>query len=382
MTTLPENMVTLVCQQYAVERQFGSLATLMRLNRRTYSYGRALMYKQLDFIDDRTSRYFAAANQVHEEYEGGDKLDEDILSAIDCRDIDPLDDLAASQRWLRSLRQVEVVEIKDMLYGRDINNLYEIALSLAKRDILLLPKLQEIIISQRVVKRVHAAGPKHTPMDLLVILFLASRPTRLHFADADIFRPPPARWFVPLANTSLVNGRTPPHRHAHISHAVIEFMIDMPSLREVQYDQVDPNVPIRPCPGVKHIVTFRPSIPASPPAYTSSSSSIPSSRNGGVHVNEVADIVATKTAVYDIIIRSVVPISRIETARLHSTNPDTDRATRQSSWHIHMPFTRVSSPLVWTFKEDLHARLEVKYEPDTELLEQIFASLSLSYDDP
>lgn len=73
-------------------------------------------------MDDRSSRALENANDLCRIYNDGDALDTDILGAIDCREIDPLD-LDSPLRWLRGMRTCKVMMIQDMLYGRDIESL-------------------------------------------------------------------------------------------------------------------------------------------------------------------------------------------------------------------------------------------------------------------
>ena len=339
--SLPEDLLSFVCDHYTSQRQLGSLARLMTLNQRTSQYVRKCLYRQFDFVDDRSSRYLKVANEIHEKYEGGDELDEDILSAIDCKEVDPLD-LEPELRWLRNFRMVEKVEVKDMLYGRDIGSLYGLAESLGKRGLLLFPNLKELMVSPQVTRRIHAAEakyPKRTPMDLLVILFLGSNVKCMTIGDSTLFTPPPPGPWTMQQALGAVNGRYPPGKSAHISHAIIQFIQGMHTLNTVIYLKVDPFVPIRPKRGIRHIVSFRPIPP--PPLYTPAGPSTIISRNPSPYsaharqaletgVDERSYIWEIRQAMIDIIHRSVIPLApdappeAEEDEDSDSDEPDTD----------------------------------------------------------
>jgi hypothetical protein len=56
------------------------------------------MFKQFEFVDDRSSRVLEHANTLCAVYEDGELLDGDILSVVDSKEIDPLD-LDPELRW-------------------------------------------------------------------------------------------------------------------------------------------------------------------------------------------------------------------------------------------------------------------------------------------
>lgn len=399
--TLPEELISIVCDHYAARRQLASLAQLMRLNRRTSAYARAALYRQYDFIDDRTSRFLEGADTICDEYDGGESLDEDILSAIDCRAVDPLD-LDHGARWLRSMRSVRTVEIRDMLYGRDTESLLALTRCLAGRGILLFPRLEEVVISAQVVRRIHAAEakyPKSTPMDTLIILFLGSRTLRLRIADSTAFAPRvtytnslghtvaplrPLPISLPLPGVGYL---APPHERAHLSDAIIQYVDGMHSLREVVYDRVDPYVPVRPKRGVKHTISFRPYVPPPPTPSPSSSRSSSSMDVDGEAVDERSYIWEIREAMVAIVQRSVVIDTHSDSeqedndeATDNTTPPPLDTPSGQSSWHFILPFSTQSSEWAGTLRLQVRDRIRRKYN-DPELVEAVLANMSFEFKD-
>ena len=78
-------------------------------------------------------------------YEDGELLDEDILSIVDSKEIDPLD-LDPELRWLKGMRICETIVIKDLLYGRDIESIITLSTSLSERNLVLFPKVENVVI--------------------------------------------------------------------------------------------------------------------------------------------------------------------------------------------------------------------------------------------
>jgi hypothetical protein len=114
--TLPEDLLPIICDHYATNRQLRALATVSLVNHRISGYARTRLFKQFEFIDDRSSRVLEHANTLCAVYEDGELLDEDILSVVDSKEIDPLD-LDPELRWLKGMRICETIVIKDLLYG-------------------------------------------------------------------------------------------------------------------------------------------------------------------------------------------------------------------------------------------------------------------------
>ena len=197
LRTLPEDILPIICDHYADERQLRALSNIVHLNHHISNYARTRLYHRIEFVDDRSSRVLENSNDLCRMYEDGDTLDINILGAIDCRAVDPLD-LDSPLRWLRGMRTCQVMVIQDMLYGRDIESLCTLATSLSSRGLVLFPKVKQVTISAKIVKRILATEangprPKQTPMDLLITLFQAMRPKRLCIQDSAIFTPPTNR---------------------------------------------------------------------------------------------------------------------------------------------------------------------------------------------
>jgi hypothetical protein len=260
--TLPEDLLPIMCDHYGDERQLRALATVAQLNHRISNYARTRSYREIHFADDRSSRILENASELSSIYKNGDLLDTDILAAIDCKAIDSLD-LDLPQRWLRSMRTCEIMVIKDILYGKDIDSLLSLATSLSGRDLVLFPKVKQITISAKIVKRILATEakgprPKQTPMDLLIVLFQATRPRRLCIQDSAIFTPPTRRHVTRIARQEDVGGRLAPSRGGHMSHTIILWIQGMAELEEIRYHDVKPDIPIYPKKGIRHVLWFIP----------------------------------------------------------------------------------------------------------------------------
>lgn len=262
LQTLPENLLPIICDHYADKRQLRALSTVAQLNHRISNHARVHLYRQVDFADDRSSRNLGNANELCRVYEDGDLLDADILGAIDCEEIDPLD-LDLPLRWLRGMRTCEIIVMKDLLYGRDVESLWTLATSLSERGLVLFPNVKQVTISAVIVKRILATEakgprPKETPVDLLVTLFHATRPRVLCVQDSAIFTPPP-RLFVKMLNRQEnVGGRLGPSRRGHMSHTTMQWIQGMAELEEIRYHEVKPDVSIYPKNGIRHVVSFTP----------------------------------------------------------------------------------------------------------------------------
>jgi hypothetical protein len=238
------------------------------LNRRIAAYARTRLYRRFDFVDDRSSRVLGNANDLVEVYEDGKKLDEDILATVDSKGIDALD-LDPPLRWLRGMRTCESIHVKDLLYGRDIESIITLATSFSKRGLVLFPNVKDITLTSQMIKKIMATESRRpviklTPTDLLVALFLATKPTSLCIQDSTLFTSPSERRRRVPSRGEMINGRRLPDRRAHISLVVSDWIEGMDSLQEITYHRVDPNIPIFPKKGAKNIIHFLP-MPTPPP---------------------------------------------------------------------------------------------------------------------
>jgi hypothetical protein len=353
---------------------------MMQLNHRISAYARRAMYSRFDFIDNRTSRVLGHANDLVEVYEGGELLDADILAAVDSKEVDPLD-LDPATRWLRDMRTCRTLEVRDLLYGRDIGSLSTLAETLSRDNIVLFPQVRNLIVSAKIVKQILAQDEitrrgsmsKEISLGFMTTLFHASRPTLLCLQDSAIFSPPPIRStpFVFHQLQEEINGRLIPVRRGHMSHNMTQWIEGMDELEEIRYHAVDPTIPIFPKKGIKHIVSFK-SEP--PPSHAPTTPAGPSSSAFSMFSNvELSYIDHIIQAIQDIITRSLVPLpdpgpppftehetddsandegqeGEREAKRPEIDNPPhysngTDEGgekpgRKQSTWHFILPFSR------------------------------------------
>jgi len=289
--TLPEDLLPIICDHYAFTRQLRALATVSLLNHRISGYARTRLFKQFEFIDDRSSRVLEHADMLCAIYEDGELLDEDILSIVDSKEIDPLD-LDPELRWLKGMRICETIVIKDLLYGRDIESIITLSTSLSERNLVLFPKVENVVIGGKLVKRILATEqrgprPKITPLDLLIAIFHSTRPKILCIQDSAIFTPPPTGFPRMMTQQSEIGGRIVPSRGGHISNTIIQFIKSTESFQEIHYQAVNPNIPIHPKKGIHHIIQF---IPDPNPEAVIATFSLRISHEGKI-VREIKDII-------------------------------------------------------------------------------------------
>jgi len=270
---LPEDLLTIICDHYADSRQLQALSVISLLNRRISTYARTRLYRHFEFIDDRSSRVLDHANTLCAVYEDGELLDEDILSVVDSHEVDSLD-LDPELRWLKGMRTCETIEIKDLLYGRDIESLITLGTSLSERGLVLFSKVNKVVIGGKLVKRILATEskgprPKATPLDSIIAIFHTTRPRVLCIQNSAIFTPPPGNARRMISQPQSMWGRMIPARWGHMSNTTIQFIEGMEQLEEIRYYDVDVNIPIYPKKGVRHIVHFLPDPNTKPGTSTS-----------------------------------------------------------------------------------------------------------------
>ena len=224
-------------------------------------------------------------------YEDGELLDEDILSVIDSKEIDPLD-LDPELRWLKGMRICETIVIKDLLYGRDIDSIITLSTSLSERNLVLFPKVKNVVIGGKLVKRILATEqrgprPKITPLDSLIAIFHSTRPKILCIQDSAIFTPPPTGFPRMMTQQSEVGGRITPSRGGHMSNTIIQFIKSTESIQEIHYQAVNPDITIHPKKGIHHIISF---IPDPDPEAVIPTFSLRISHEGKI-VREIKDII-------------------------------------------------------------------------------------------
>ena len=293
---LSEDLLPIICDIYASTRQLGSLATVSRLNHRISRYARTRLFKQFEFVDDRSSRVLEHANTLCQVYEDGELLDEDILSLVDSNEIDPLE-LDPELRWLKGMRTCETIIIKDLLYGRDIESIITVSTSLSERGLVLFPKVKKMVIGGKLVKRILATEkrgptPKSTPLGLLVALFHSTRPRILCIQDSAIFTPPRPGSIQMITRQIEVGGRLSPSRRGHVSNTITQFIELMESIQEIRYHAVNPDIPIQPKKGIHHVVDF---IPDPDPDAVIRTFSLRRSHEEKI-VNEIKDIISRSVA--------------------------------------------------------------------------------------
>ena len=190
------------------------------------------------------------------------------------------------------MRICETIVIKDLLYGRDIESIITLSTSLSERNLVLFPKVKNVVIGGKLVKRILATEqrgprPKITPLDLLIAIFHSTRPKILCIQDSAIFTPPPTGFIRMISQQSEIGGRITPSRGGHISNTLIQFIKSTESLQEIHYQAVNPDIPIHPKKGIHHIIQF---IPDPNPEAVMRTFSLRISHEGKI-VREIKDII-------------------------------------------------------------------------------------------
>ena len=217
----PPELIPFIAQHLASRRRLLTLATLARCSRSTYVAVMPWLYKRVELTEEAAESLFDPLVEVCEGYDCGRDLPQELLelpapqaspslapqppplpfsilpSGSNHQPLtsphsgrrgkqraSPFDtafDLPLSLRRLQHLRHLRTLIVRDLLYGHTIDQLKLLATTLDDRDLLLLPSLENVVISQTAIERIRRAEKvrKRIPEGLLEAIALAGRVKRV-----------------------------------------------------------------------------------------------------------------------------------------------------------------------------------------------------------